>query len=342
MKNDLVNSFAAINAKELYEMQLPENKQVIEGLLFQGVTILAGSGKIGKSFAVLHICMCVANGTQIWGRKTLKGTTLYLALEDNLTRIQGRLDKVIDGTGIELSENMYIATMSKSIKGGLEEQIQSFMGSYPETILIVVDTFQKVRTTNNERNANIYALDYEEMGILKVLADRYNIAILLIHHLRKAGDGDEFNKISGSTGISGAADNLMLLAKEKRLDNTASLQLTGRESADIKLVLEFDRVKCIWSLVSEESDKYLYDNEAAENTTVKALLKFMEDKMVWESSPLELLTELKKSESKIPDVPNVLTRRINHYRDYLLEQGIEVTSCAGNGKRIITITNHHT
>jgi len=340
--NKPLKVFDTITAKELYELNLPEIKQMIECILFQGLTVFAGSGKIGKSFAVLYMCMCVSDERELWGRKILKGTTLYLALVDNNQRIQIRMDRIIEGTGFLPPENMHIVTMAEFIKSGLEEQIHSFIKANPDTVLIAIDTFQKIRGMNSDRNIDAYALDYEEIGILKALVDKYNVAILLMHHLRKAGDGDEFNKISGSTGISGAADNLMMLSKEKRMESTVTLQITGRDSADTKLVLEFDRAKFLWNLVSEEADKYLYENEAGENIIVKALIKFMENRMVWENSPSELLNELKKIDIKIPDMPNVLTRRINHYKDYLFKQGIDVASTASNGKRTIIVTNVHT
>ncbi len=91
--------------------------------------------------------------------------------------------------------------------------------------LIVIDTLQMVR---NEKDCG-YGADYKELSILKSLADKLAITILLVHHTRKCYDSDPFNMISGSTGISGCVDGSMVLLKSKRGSREAKLYCVGRD-----------------------------------------------------------------------------------------------------------------
>ena len=122
-------------------------------------------------------------------------TTLYLCLEDALRRVQRRLCTVTDATPV----NAFFAVTAEPLAEGLCGQIKEFVSEHPDTVLVAVDTFQMIR----KRTADIsYANDYEEIQQIKKLADDLRIAILLVHHLRKQGDSDPLNKLSGSTGIS--------------------------------------------------------------------------------------------------------------------------------------------
>ncbi len=149
------------------------------------------------------------------------GTALYLCLEDSYNRIQNRLYELTD----EPTENLYFAIMSESLGNGLESQIETFKSEHPDTKLIVIDTLQMVR---NEKDCG-YGADYKELSVLKSLADKLAITILLVHHTRKCYDSDPFNMISGSTGISGCVDGSMVLLESKRGSREATLYCVGRD-----------------------------------------------------------------------------------------------------------------
>ena len=69
---------------------------VIDGLIAQGLYILAGAPKVGKSWLALDMCLSIAKGEKILGLKTSQGTALYLCLEDSYARIQYRLYELTD------------------------------------------------------------------------------------------------------------------------------------------------------------------------------------------------------------------------------------------------------
>ena len=223
-----------IDGETLLTTVLPPIRFVVSGLLSQGLHVLAGAPKVGKSWLALHLCLCVVKGKPIWELPVTKGDALYLCLEDSYSRIQKRLLDITDSA----PDNLFFSTMSEKLRSGLEEQIEEFLAKHPDTNLVVIDTLQRVRLVAND--VNPYANDYRDLGVLKELADKHQIAIVLIHHLRKMNDDDPMNMISGTTGISGAADSGFVLRKDKRSSKTATLYCTGRDIEYRELSLEFD------------------------------------------------------------------------------------------------------
>lgn len=235
-----------LDGETLISTVLPPIRFVVDKLLPHGLHILAGAPKVGKSWLALWLCLCVAKGEPVWNFPTLRGGVLYLCLEDSYSRIQNRLLDITDNAPADLC----FATVSEKLHSGLEEQIEGFLGAHPDTALVVIDTLQRIRAVGNE--ANPYASDYRDLGVLKELADRNRIAILLIHHLRKLNDEDPMNMISGTTGISGATDTNLVLKKGKRSGSAATPYCTGRDIEYQELVLEFDQDAHVWKLVSPQ------------------------------------------------------------------------------------------
>lgn len=164
----LENELIAVDGETLWDMELGTQQFCIKGLLPQGVCIMGGASKIGKSWLVLDWVDKVAKGDPVWGMETTQGTTLYLCLEDNLQRVQHRLYCI----SAEATPNAYYATTAGTLADNLTEQISSFLLSHPDTVLIVVDTFQLVRGNCNDPS---YAGDYQEIRRLKQITDEYKL-----------------------------------------------------------------------------------------------------------------------------------------------------------------------
>lgn len=224
-----------ITGTELMNADLPPTRMIVHRLIPQGLHILAGAPKIGKSWLTLWLCLQIAKGEPVWNLPTEKGTVLYLCLEDSLSRIQERM---LDLSG-NVPSNIHFATMAETIENGLAKQIEDFLSEHLDTNFIAIDTLQRVRNTSGDLNA--YANDYKDICLLKQITDKLGIGILLIHHLRKQGDGDPINMISGTTGLTGAVDGAYVLAKDSRDSRRAKLIATGRDIEDAELILEFDR-----------------------------------------------------------------------------------------------------
>lgn len=150
---------------------------VIDGLLAQGLYILAGAPKVGKSWLALDMCLSIAKGEKILGLKTSQGTALYLCLEDSYARIQNRLYELTD----EPTEMLYFSVMSDPIGGGFEEQIEGFMSEHRDLKIVFIDTLQMVRGSTDSS----YGSDYKDLSVLKALADKLEITVIVVHHTRK-------------------------------------------------------------------------------------------------------------------------------------------------------------
>ena len=271
-----------IDGETLLNTVLPPIRFIVSGLLSQGLHVLAGAPKVGKSWLALHLCFCVANGESIWELPVTKGDVLYLCLEDSYSRIQNRLLDITDNA----PDNLFFCTMSEKLRSGLEEQIEDFLSAHPMTTLVVIDTLQRIRTVSS--NISPYASDYQDLGALKQLADKHHIAVLLIHHLRKMNDDDPMNMLSGTTGISGAADSSFVLRKDKRSGSTATLFCTGRDIEYRELALEFDSTTHIWNLVSDS----VTPDPVPSDSVIFSLSAFLREKEMFSGTATELAQAL--------------------------------------------------
>lgn len=211
-----------IDGETLMSQPLQPLNFVVDTLISQGLHVLAGSPKVGKSWLALWLAVTVAKGEPVWGLPVKQGTTLYLCLEDSQLRIQNRLFDVTE----DAPPNVHFCTESHILGDGLEEQLRLFLAEHPDTSLVIIDTLQMIRNAGCD---NTYANDYRDLSALKKLADAHGIAILLIHHLRKEKADDVFNRISGTTAISGAVDASFTLVEEQRGSGRASLSCIGRD-----------------------------------------------------------------------------------------------------------------
>lgn len=305
------NKLITMDAGTLLTTPLPPTRFIASELLPQGLHILAGAPKIGKSWLALQICLRIASGKSLWSFPVTSGTVLYLCLEDSFTRIQTRLFDITD----EAPENLHFATMSEVIGEGLENQIEDFLKAHSDTVLIVIDTLQRIRKVSTE--ANPYASDYRDIGILKQLADKHRIAILLIHHLRKMNDDDPMNMISGTTGISGATDSNFVLKKDKRSGNAAMLYCVGRDIEYRELQLEFDKSAHIWNLVSDS----ITDQPQPSDEIIIHLSAVMESLLSFSGTATELAIEIEKANGTVIR-PNILIKKMIRNQAELAECGI--------------------
>lgn len=312
-----------ISAKELYDMNLPPIRFIVDGLLPQGLHVFAGPPKIGKSWLMLQIALAVASGKEIWGLKTEKGTVLSLCLEDSLSRLQQRLSELTD----DPPDRLHLATFSKSLADGLCDQLVSFLKEHGDTNLVIIDTLQKVR--GNSGDGNLYASDYQDIGLLKQIADEYQIAVVLIHHLRKREASDPHAMISGTTGLVGAADGSYVLRRENAGDREVQLYVRGRDVEDKILTLERDDELNEWILV--ECDTPLTDSLGKEPVLLR-LIEAMEHLKSFDGSATQLVEQL-----KLDVQPNILSRKLNRHRQALQKAGVTFSLSRTGKQRFLSL-----
>ena len=322
-----ITELDAVNANELMDMEFQPTGWLIEKLLGKGVYLLAGASKIGKSWLVLWLADRVSKGEKVWDFKTAQCDVLYVSLEDTAQRIQRRLSEVTGGE----ADRVWIATEAELLGSGFEQQLGNFLIAHPGVGFVIIDTLQRIRQMKSEKYS--YSGDYEVMTALKSIADRFNITILVVHHTRKEESEDAFNMISGTNGLMGCADGAMVLQKPSRIGKTATLDVTGREVADLLLKLEFDDTKH-WQFLEYGKEEPRDDADKL----LAAVQQLVSECREWRGTPTELVSALSPI-LPVDTKPHSLTRRLNASSQALAQQyGVQYQSHRTKDSREITLS----
>ncbi len=324
-----VEKLRTVDADTLLSTPLRKTLFIVEGLIPQGLSVLSGASKIGKSWLMLWLGMQVARGNPVWEFETHKCDVLYLCLEDTHVRIQNRLYQLTDEAPAELR----IATTSYQIGNGLEQQIEDYLTDFPNTKLVIIDTFQKVRDSRNTLGkSGMYAGDYDDITALKTISDKFGIAVMVVHHVRKMKDAnDPFNEVTGSTGITGAADTSFIL-KRSRSSEMGTLLATGRDIEYQELTLKFDNGTHLWELVERKNAEDLHREEIP--GFLFRLVQFIALRRTWQGTASQLLTEMNETEV----TANVVTKLLARFSgEVLMPQGIEYRTKRTGTSRLIRL-----
>ena len=220
--------------------------EVVPGYVIEGLTLFAGKPKIGKSWLMLHVGIAVACGSfTLDDIHCVKGDVLYAALEDNKRRLQRRLRKLLNGRPAPERLRVLSAGEMPRLSEGGTALIRAWIEQVPEPRLVVIDVLAKVRDPRR-KDQGLYDSDYAAMEELKKIADEYGIAIVVIHHLRKMDADDPLDQVSGTTGLSGSADTVLVLAKKS---SVVTLHGRGRDIEDVEKAVQFDESTCTWTVL---------------------------------------------------------------------------------------------
>lgn len=201
-------------------------------------------------------------------------------------------------------------------------ELEDYLQKYPNIKLIIIDTLQKVRGSQN-RNDSCYSYDYKEIGKLKSFADEKKICILAIHHLRKQKDSDVFNQISGSTGLTGAADTSIVMSKLDNGRNEILLSITGRDVETTEKIIKFDKDVFKWNVINDSinledsQQEEMYNKNPIVITIKKMLYTHPEGFKTTANNLLKIIYSFTKTFPK-QDSPQALTREINENLQFLL------------------------
>jgi len=240
-------------------VELPPVRWVVPGVLPEGVTLLAGKPKLGKSWLALGLCVAVAAGSVALGtRQVEQGDVLYLALEDNRRRLQKRLGKMLCAPA---PEGLEMATAWPKLDEGGAEALRAWLQEHPEARLVAVDTLAKIRPRT--RGQNVYQEDYAALEELLPLAAEHEVAIVIVHHTRKMAAADPLDEISGSTGLTGGVDGVLVL-KRDRGKADAVLHVDGRDIEEpAEYALKWDAETASWTIVGD-AEEYRISEERKE------------------------------------------------------------------------------
>ncbi len=232
-------------------MTFPELEYLVNGVITEGLGVLAGPPKAGKSWMVGNVALACASGGRALGKiHVTQRPVLYLALEDSERRLQTRLRKLSGGEPLPARLSMFNTPVQFDDALDLIDTWLSI--NTEERPLVIVDTFGKIKPTR-AGNAEPYQADYKAASALKEITDRHpGSGILLVHHTRKVkaeGGGDFLEDLSGTQGIAGAADYVLVLRRPRNsIDGT--LHVTGRDVEESAYAMTFH--DCDWTLVGAD------------------------------------------------------------------------------------------
>jgi AAA domain/IclR helix-turn-helix domain len=226
-------------APELQGKRFPEKREIVPGLITEGLMIIGGKSGLGKSFWALQLGLAVAQGGKAFGCIDVEqGDVLYLSLEDDEPGMQVRLAMCLE-EGESCPSRLTIAHEAPLLSEGLYDRLDAWLRTHPEARLIMVDVLQKVRPPRPHKGS-WYEFDYAIGEALKPLAQRYHVAIIIFHHCNKMPKPDDpLDAISDSAGLIAPAD-IKAVFTRTRGEADAKLFLTGRSVREQWAAFKFD------------------------------------------------------------------------------------------------------
>jgi hypothetical protein len=263
-------TFTLTSAADLVAREFRDPKWAVPQIIAEGLAILAGKPKTGKSWAALDFAVAVAGGYSALGNvECEQGDVLLLALEDNDRRLNQRLRAVLQGQ--RAPATLQIATQWRRADAGGLADLQAWLTDHPKARLVVIDTLQKIRG-ERKKTDGVYADDYAAAGALKTLADRSGVSFLVVHHLRKESAGDPLESVSGTAGLTGAADTILVLKREPK-DTLGILYVRGRDVPEAEIAMQFDEATGKWLRLVGADD---FRRSKERNQVIRALIDFGE------------------------------------------------------------------
>lgn len=245
--------------EELEKVKISPLTFTIDKLLPQGLFILAGAPKIGKSWLTLDLCVAVADDKNWLDHKATQGNVMYYALEDNWRRLQSRI-KMQHGT-LTNKKSLQLIIKPTDITG-LGNAIFAQVKAHPNTRLVCIDTIAYVRDYNSTSIIS-YSHDRKDMAAIKEIANLHDITIVCIQHTRKMNDSNNvINQISGSTGLTGTTDGNMVLIKKHNMETKGTLLIENRDTKSVEFNVEFDETTFRWKNLGEK----IYEEVSSKGT----------------------------------------------------------------------------
>src|SRR5262245_55233979 len=253
----------SFSAKELQSMEFPPIAWIVPNIIpAVGLTLLCSKPKFGKSLLAYDLSIaCTTERYTLGTIKPAQGNVLYLALEDSKRRLQRRMTKLLPAFVAQWPDKLLLKTDWRRLHEGGLEDIRAWHADTKKTggkpILVVIDVLAKVRKPVGNRQ--LYEADYAALADLTKLANELELAIVVVHHTRKMAADDLMETVSGSYGVSGAVDTILVMANKP---NGAVLDIRGRDVESAELAMEFDKQTCRWRLLGDAAEVHVSSQRA--------------------------------------------------------------------------------
>ena len=253
---------SAFTAAELQKREFPPVSWIVPALIPEGLTLIAGRPKIGKSWLALDLAVGVASGEFVLGAtRPEHGAVLYCAMEDNPRRLQKRMAKL----STAWPERLTLATSWRRLDQGGVEDIAEWAEGVDRPKLVILDTLAACRPVK-ANGTGAYTDDYEALAAVHKLANERGLGVLALHHVRKMEAEDPIDQVSGTLGLSGAADTVMVF---KRSGTGTTLYARGRDIEEFEKAVEFRPEACRWRILGDAA-------EVRKSDTRKSILEALE------------------------------------------------------------------
>ncbi len=335
-----VKGLEAYSASSLYGVQLERPPLIIQGIIPAGLSVLAGAPKRGKSWLALAMGIAVATGADFLGMGARKGDVLYMDLESRQYRVQDRLGQLMPGN---FPERLWITHDAQAMNAGLLDQLGEWCQDHPQTSLIVIDTLGRVKG-GGRRAENAYEADTRIFGELQKFAQSHRLAVVCVHHLRKSNgrgeDSDPVERISGSMGLAGVCDAIMLL-DGKRGEAESTLSITARDFERAEYVLRFEGG--VWALQSADMEAWREEQSYVRSGVVRGLLALMKklNPPAWQGTAAQLLEAMQEATEEPVGVYQAkqVSEELDRQTHKLYQRdGIAIRRKTVQGKRMLSIT----
>jgi AAA domain/Penicillinase repressor len=264
------------HASKVLDMRFPEPAYVVPGFIPEGLTILGGRPKVGKRWLALELGLGVSLVEKVLGNIMPEaGDVLYAALEDTFPRLQRRMKKILWPAERNRPERLMLATQWKRLDEGGVADIEDWAQSVDAPKLVILDTLAQFRPKRDPRDTT-YDGDYKALVELQRLANEKHFAVVVLHHTRKAEAEDPIDTISGTLGIAGCADTILVLSQ-------SSIYVRGRDVEEAEKAVVFDKAHCRWKVLGDAA-------EVKRTEATKAILAAMSDTEA--RTPKEIAEEL--------------------------------------------------
>ena len=250
-------------AEEAFQDQLPID-WIVEKLFSAGsVSVLYGDPGSKKTYAMIDCAVCVVLGKLWLGFTTEKSTVLIIDEECGLRRLNRRIRQTVRGhTELEKMLLAYISIAQFDLQK--EKDLLILEGKIKEigAKFVIIDAFVDIMPGGDENSSQAV---HPVFRGLRYIADKYQLAIVVIHHANRNGG------IRGSSAISGAVDMEMKITSPKNSDTIKFETIKTRDVAPFsfsaKANLQDDK---FWLSNGDEAE-----GDKPLNVSKKVVIKFL-------------------------------------------------------------------
>ena len=239
----------------LLRKEFPPVRWVVPGVMSEGLNLLAGAPKQGKSMLALNLALTIAGGgLALGGVQVERQDVLYLSLEDRQRRVKGRALKMLqalpEAVRAAVADRLTVATDWPRLDEGGLKLVELWCRRVRQPGLVIVDVWNRFSPKARPGNRSAYQDDSDALHQAKAFVDDRGMAALVLHHTRKpaggVNDADYVAEVSGTMGLTGTADGILVLLRSRQ-EHEARLHVTGRDVGEQELVLSFDKDALVWT-----------------------------------------------------------------------------------------------